>query len=173
MLTVIKEFLFSGCLTETDKKLAKPNLNISDALRAKLSKLGSQSLAIRQVDAGSSNDCEHEIAALENPIYDFNRFGFKIVASPRHADILLVTGPVAPGMKNALIKTYEATPQPSIVIAVGDGAISGRICNGFGDSSLSKVSDCIPVDLEIPGDPPSPAEILAVLLTLRSLDERG
>jgi len=179
MLDILRSFFFNKKLTEKTKKnetYKLPETQLmsvfagadSDfklkALKEKLLKLGSKSIAIRQIDAGSTNDNEHEIAALENPIYDVNRFGIKVVASPRHADMLLVTGPVTPGMKMSLINAYEATPDPKIVVAVGDGAISGRISPSIAGHSLSKVSDCIPVDIEIPGDPPEPGYILGVLL---------
>lgn len=163
MLDIIRSFLFNSRLTERFETEFTP-IQLTDELKIKIKKLGNKSIAIREIDAGSTNNCEHEIAALENPIYDLNRFGIRIVASPRHADMLLVTGPVTSGMKIALIKAYEATPDPKIVVAVGDGAISGRISSGIAGSNLSKVSDCIPVDLELPGDPPSPEDILKTLL---------
>lgn len=166
MLTILKEFLITKKYSRNKKQLPISQIQFSEALNSKLKEIGTQSLSIREVDAGSSNDCEHEITALENPIYDFSRFGFKIVASPRHADILLVTGPVTLGMKTALIRTYEATPNPKIIIAVGDGAITGSI-GIFTNKELCRVADCIPVDLEIPGNPPSPEEILSALLKLQ------
>ncbi len=165
MLITLKEFLSSAKFTESIKPAV---LDISPVLALKLRSLGVESLAIREIDAGSPDDCEHEVAALENPIYDFSRFGFKVVASPRHADILVVTGPVTAAMRPALIKAYEATPKPNIVIALGDGAISGRISPSFAGTGLSKVADCIPVDLELAGDPPSPKQILETLLALRN-----
>ncbi len=166
MLTILKEFLTTKKYSRNKKLFLNSQIQFSEALNSKLKEIGTQSLSIREIDAGSSNDCEHEIAALENPIYDFSRFGFKIVASPRHADILLVTGPVTLGMKTALIRTYEATPNPKIIIAVGDGAITGSI-GIFTNEKLCRVADCIPVDLEIPGNPPSPEDILSALLKLQ------
>ena len=161
MIDVLRSFIFNSRLTEE----IKFNLiEITDELKKKVKKLGSKSIAIREIDAGSTNNCEHEITALENPIYDLNRFGIKTVASPRHADMLLITGPVTQGMKAALIKAYEACPEPKIVIAVGDGAISGRICAQIAGSKVSKLSDCVPIDLEIPGDPPNPEKIIKTLL---------
>lgn len=163
MLDILRSFFFNKKLTEKIEKNDVSGLHL-EALKKKLVKLGTKSISIRQIDAGSTNDNEHEIAALENPVYDINRFGIKIVASPRHADMLLVTGPVTPAMKSSLINAYEATPDPKIVVAVGDGAISGRISPSIAGHNLNKVSDCIPVDLEIPGDPPDPRYILGVLL---------
>lgn len=122
------------------------------------------SLAIREVDAGSTNACEQELTALTNPYYDIERFGIHFVASPRHADMLMVTGPVTRNMKKALIKTYEATPDPKIVVAVGDDAITGGIFRGS-YAVYDGVANVIPVDLNIPGDPPSPMTILTHLLT--------
>lgn len=162
MLDVVRSFIFGTRLSEEFSDIKA--IAISDQLKSKLSRLGTKSIAIREIDAGSNNNPEHEIAALENPIYDINRFGIKIVASPRHADMLLVTGPVTANMKPALIKAYEATPGPKIVVAVGNGAISGRISKSIQGSNLSKVCDCIPVDLEIPGDPPEPEAILRMIL---------
>jgi Ni,Fe-hydrogenase III small subunit len=165
MLDTLKLFLFQKKLSETIVLDSKP-IAISYTLKHKIKILGKKSLCVRAVDAGSTNNCEHEIIALENPIYDLNRFGIRVVASPRHADMLLVTGPVTEGMKEALIKTYEATPEPRIVLAVGDGAISGRISSCVPGKNLFKVSDCIPVDIEINGDPPSPITIASYLLNI-------
>jgi Ni,Fe-hydrogenase III small subunit/formate hydrogenlyase subunit 6/NADH:ubiquinone oxidoreductase subunit I len=118
-----------------------------------------RSLAIRQVDAGSCNGCELEIAALNNPVYDIERFGIQFVASPRHADMLLVTGPVTKNMELALLKTFRATPEPKLVVAVGTCGISGGI---FGESyaSLGGVENVLPVDVFIPGCPPRPQALL-------------
>ncbi len=131
-----------------------------------------RSLAIRQVDAGSCNGCEQEIVALNNPIHDIERFGIHFVASPRHADMLLVTGPVTRNMELALRKTYAATPDPKIVVAVGACGISGGI---FGTSyaSLGGVDTVIPVDVYIPGCPPRPEALLhGILLALGQLRRR-
>ncbi len=140
------------------------------AVRARR-KLG-RSLTIREVDAGSCNACELEIHALNNPVYDIERFGLKFVASPRHADVLLVTGVVTWNMKIALERTYVATPDPKWVVAVGDCA---RSCGVFAGSyaCAGPVSSIIPVDLHIPGCPPPPIEILRGLLSLvDAADER-
>ena len=124
-----------------------------------------RSLAIREVDAGSCNGCELEIHAINNPVYDAERFGLKFVASPRHADVLLVTGPVTWNMRQALERTYEATPSPKWVVALGDCAAN---CGVFAGSyaCAGAVSDIIPVDLHIKGCPPPPIEILKGLLAL-------
>jgi len=144
----------------------------SAALAELASTLGQQartrlgrSLAIREVDAGSCNGCELEIHAINNPVYDAERFGLKFVASPRHADVLLVTGPVTWNMRQALERTYAATPSPKWVVALGDCAAN---CGVFAGSyaCVGAVSDVIPVDLHIPGCPPPPLDILKGLLAL-------
>jgi Ni,Fe-hydrogenase III small subunit len=132
-------------------------------LRAK-EKLG-RSLANRQVDAGSCNGCELEIHALNNPLYDLERFGLKFVASPRHADVLLVTGPVTRNMAEALQRTYRATPDPKWVVAVGDCAFDGGLFQG-GYAVLGGVGEAVPVDLHIRGCPPDPTKLLEGLLAL-------
>lgn len=123
-----------------------------------------QALAIRQVDAGSCNACELEIHALGNPYYNIEGLGIRFVASPRHADMLLVTGPVTRNMEQALRRTYDATPEPKLVVAVGD---CGRDGGMFGESyaSCGGVARVIPVDLVVPGCPPAPIEILRGILT--------
>jgi Ni,Fe-hydrogenase III small subunit len=127
-------------------------------------KLG-RSLSIRQVDAGSCNGCELEIHALNNPYYDLERFGLKFVASPRHADVLLVTGPVTRNMAVALERTYRATPDPKWVVAVGDCAFDGGLFKG-GYAVVGGVGEAIPVDLHIRGCPPDPTRLLQGLLAL-------
>lgn len=124
-----------------------------------------RSLSIREVDTGSCNACELEIHALNNAYYDVERFGLRFVASPRHADVLLVTGPVTKNMRQALERTYNATPNPKWVVAVGDCAADGGC---FAGSAVVEggVSKIIPVDLLIPGCPPPPLDILKGLLTL-------
>ncbi len=126
-----------------------------------------RSLAIRHVDAGSCNGCELEIHALGNAFYDLERFGFRFVASPRHADVLLVTGPVACNMREALKRTYDATPSPKWVIASGACAADGGVFAGS-YAIAGGVSSVVPVDLVIPGCPPSPAALLRGLLALMS-----
>ena len=132
--------------------------------RAARRRLG-RSLAIREVDAGSCNGCELEIHALNNIVYDLERFGFRFVASPRHADVLLVTGPVTRNMQEALARTYAATPDPKWVVAVGDCARDGGV---FASSAacLGGVAEVVPVDLHIHGCPPMPAQLLKGLLAL-------
>ena len=136
---------------------------VGGKIQQKVKKLFKGSLAIRQVDAGSDNACEQELVALGNAFYDVERFGIHFVASPRHADMLLVTGPVADNMAEALKRAYDATPDPKIVVAVGDDAINGGI---FKDSYAvaNGVGALIPVNYTIAGDPPSPKKILYGLL---------
>src|SRR5579862_6008434 len=124
-----------------------------------------RSLSIRQVDAGSCNGCELEINALNNAFYDLERFGLRFVASPRHADVLLVTGPVTRNMRQALERTYRATPDPKWVVALGDCAFDGGIFSGS-YAVAGGVSEVVPVDLHIRGCPPTPTEILKGLIAL-------
>ena len=124
-----------------------------------------RSLSIREIDAGSCNGCELEINALNNAFYDVERFGLRFVASPRHADVLLVTGPVTKNMREALKRTYDATPNPKWVVAVGGCALDGG-CFAGSYAVLGGVSEVVPVDLHIPGCPPAPTDILKGLLTL-------
>ena len=132
--------------------------------RAARQRLG-RSLSIREVDAGSCNGCELEIHALNNAFYDLERFGLRFVASPRHADVLLVTGPVTKNMREALERTYDATPEPKWVVALGDCAVDGGIFSGS-YAVAGGVSNVVPVDLHIRGCPPSPVAILKGLLAL-------
>jgi len=132
--------------------------------RAARRRLG-RSLSIREVDAGSCNGCELEINALSNAFYDLERFGLRFVASPRHADVLLVTGPLTKNMRVALERTYNAMPDPKFVVALGDCAKNGGVFAGS-DVCLGGVSKVVPVDLHIPGCPPPPKDILAGLLAL-------
>jgi Ni,Fe-hydrogenase III small subunit/formate hydrogenlyase subunit 6/NADH:ubiquinone oxidoreductase subunit I len=140
--------------------------------REKIRKLLRRSLAIREVDAGSCNGCELEIVALNNPVYDLERFGIHFVASPRHADMLLVTGPVTRNMELALLKTYQAMPEPKVVVAVGACGISGGIF-GKNYASLGGVDNVVPVDVYIPGCPPRPQALLhGILLAVGRLEEK-
>jgi len=132
--------------------------------RAAHRRLG-RSLSIREVDAGSCNGCELEIHALNNAFYDLERFGLRFVASPRHADVLLVTGPVSKSMREALERTYHATPDPKWVVAVGDCAFNGGIFAGS-YACVGGVAQVVPVDLHISGCPPSPAELLRGLIAV-------
>jgi Ni,Fe-hydrogenase III small subunit len=124
-----------------------------------------RSLSIREIDAGSCNGCELEIHALNNAFYDLERFGFRFVASPRHADVLMVTGPVTANMREALERTYAATPDPKWVVAVGNCAVDGGIFAGS-YAVVGGVSSVIPVDLHIRGCPPNPMALLKGLLAL-------
>src|SRR5262249_2169411 len=160
MRRTLLESLTHGPLTEPPPAadtaaLAELAESVNRAARAKLGR----SLSIRQVDAGSCNGCELEIHALNNAFYDLERFGLRFVASPRHADVLMVTGPVTKNMREALQRTYNATPDPKWVVAVGSCAVTGGI---FAESYAvaGGVKDIIPVDLHIRGCPPSPIELL-------------
>ncbi len=135
-----------------------------DELQAQILAILGRALCIRAVDAGSCNGCELEIHALNNPIYNIEGLGIRFVASPRHADMLLVTGPVSRNMELALRQTYAATPDPKLVVAVGDCGCSGGIF-GEGYASRGRVANVIPVDVAVPGCPPSPGRILTGILT--------
>jgi len=149
-----------------------PALRLLAALDALILQRLGRALAIRHVDAGSCNGCELEIHAVGNPYYNLEGLGIKFVASPRHADLLLVTGPVARNMEQALRRTYEAMPAPKLVVAVGDCGCTGGI---FGESyaSLGRVSNVLPVDVAVPGCPPRPAEILQAIVTAVTADRRS
>jgi Ni,Fe-hydrogenase III small subunit len=138
-------------------------LRLARAIEGRTRRLLGRSLAIREVDAGSCNGCEIEITGLNGPVYDCERFGIRFVASPRHADMLLVTGPVTRNMELPLRKTWEATPDPKLVVAVGDCA---RTCGMFASSYavVGSVDRVIPVDLFVDGCPPEPADILRGIL---------
>jgi Ni,Fe-hydrogenase III small subunit len=144
-----------------DKALAEVGASLTRLARQRLGR----SLSIREVDAGSCNGCELEIHALGNAYYDLERFGLRFVASPRHADVLLVTGPVTRNMRMALERTYNATPNPKWVVAVGDCARDGG-CFAGSYAVVGGVASVVPVDLHVPGCPPSPLEILRGLLAL-------
>ena len=142
-----------------------------EALRMRATQLNGEvlrmlgrALAIRHVDAGSCNGCELEINSLNNPYYNLEGLGIKFVASPRHADLLLVTGPVSRNMEEALRRTYEATPEPKLVVAVGDCGCDGGI---FGEcyASRGRIANVIPVDVAVPGCPPTPTAIMQAILT--------
>jgi Ni,Fe-hydrogenase III small subunit len=133
-------------------------------LNEEILRLLGRALAIRHVDAGSCNGCELEIHGLNNPYYNLEGRGFKFVASPRHADLLLVTGPVSRNMEQALQRTYEAVPEPKLVVAVGDCGCDGGV---FGENyaSRGRVANVIPVDVAVPGCPPEPVAILRAIVT--------
>ncbi len=146
--------------------------SLGEKARERIHKLLGRSLAIREVDAGSCNGCELEIVALNNPIHDIERFGIQFVASPRHADMLLVTGPVTRNMELALLKTHQAMAEPKVVVAVGACGISGGIF-GVNYASLGGVDKALPVDVYIPGCPPRPQALLhGILLAVGRLAER-
>lgn len=164
MYQILKQILRTGIKTETPPQ---PD----DALRVEVQNLQEQilrhvgrALAIRCVDAGSCNGCDLEIHALNNAYYNIEGLGIHFVASPRHADMLLVTGPVSRHMEIALKRTYDATPEPKLVVAVGDCGCDGGL---FGESyaSCGKISNVIPVDVAIPGCPPTPIALLQGILT--------
>jgi Ni,Fe-hydrogenase III small subunit len=162
MLTILHQIARTGIKTEPAPPPADEMVVVARLQREILATLG-RALTIRQVDAGSCNGCELEIHALGNPYYNLEGLGIKFVASPRHADLLLVTGPVSRHMAIALRRTYDATPDPKLVVAVGDCGCTGGI---FGESyaSLGRVGNVIPVDVAIPGCPPTPAALLAGIL---------
>ena len=140
------------------------SLRQREALQARILAVLGRALCVRAVDAGSCNGCELEIHALNNPWYNIEGLGIRFVASPRHADLLLVTGPVSRHMEIALRRTYEATPDPKLVVAIGDCACTGGIF-GEGYASRGRIANVIPVDVAVPGCPPNPTRILAGILT--------
>lgn len=153
-----------GIVTEPLGAVDPAALEIGRQLDHRIKTLFGRALAIREVDAGSCNGCELEIHALNNPLYNLEALGIRFVASPRHADLLLVTGPVSRNMEIALRRTYDATPDPKLVVAIGDCGCNGGM---FGESyaSCGRVANVIPVDVTVPGCPPSPRQILAGILT--------
>ena len=145
---------------------------LGDELKARIRETFGRSLAIREVDAGSCNGCEVEVNSLTNAVHDIERFGLHVVASPRHADMLLVTGPVTRNMVHALEQTYKATPAPKMVVAMGACAISGGIFRGS-YAVLNGVDRVIPVDVYIPGCPPRPQAIIqGIMVALDKMEER-
>jgi Ni,Fe-hydrogenase III small subunit len=163
MLKTLRQIASVGIATEPPPQ-TDDSLRLREALQARILSVLGRALCIRAVDAGSCNGCELEIHALNNPLYNIEGLGIRFVASPRHADLLLVTGPVSKHMEIALRRTYEATPNPKLVVAVGDCSCTGGI---FGESyaSRGRVSNVIPVDVAVPGCPPSPTRILSGILT--------
>jgi len=167
MFQLLKKIAVVGIRTEAPP-LPDETLRVADALRAEVLERFHGALTIRHVDAGSCNGCELEINALGNPYYNLEGVGIKFVASPRHADMLLVTGPVSRHMEIALKRTYDATPEPKLVVALGDCGCTGAI---YGESyaSLGRVSNVIPVDVAVPGCPPTPLAIMQGILTAISV----
>ena len=168
MIPLLFRIVKTGIVTEpAPEARAELRLKATEIHDDILKKLG-RALAIRAIDAGSCNGCELEIHALNNPYYNLEGLGMKFVASPRHADMLLVTGPVSRNMEHALKIAYEATPDPKLVVAVGECGCSGGV---FGESyaSCGRVSNVIPVDVAVPGCPPPPLAILQGILTAVSI----
>ena len=164
MYQILKQIVRTGIRTETPPVPDQALRVVAQRLeKAMLAKLG-RALVIRQIDAGSCNGCELEINALSNPYYNLEGLGIRFAASPKHADMLLVTGPVAKNMETAVKRAYECTPAPKLVVAVGDCGCSGGI---FGESyaSCGRVANLIPVDVAVPGCPPTPEALLAGILT--------
>ena len=167
MLHVLRQIAKCGIKTEPSPAPAEEMVLVA-RLQKKILRVLGRALTIRHIDAGSCNGCELEIHALANPYYNIEGLGIRFVASPRHADLLLVTGPVSKHMAIALKRTYDATPDPKLVVAVGDCGCSGGI---FGESyaSLGRVSNVIPVDVAIPGCPPAPVALLQGILAAVSV----
>lgn len=165
MFRIIQKSLRTGVVTGQYQKGETPAVPVVPEVKKKAG-LFKRSLAIREVDTGSCNACEMEMNALMNPVYDAERFGLHIVASPRHADALVVTGPVTVNMERALKDVHKQTPDPKIVIALGDCAIDCGVFKGS-YAVTGPVERHIPVDVRIPGCPPRPADILEAILELR------
>ncbi len=163
MPRLFQKIFKTGLVTETLDPGEAEVVQIVKQINAQTQRLLGRALAIREVDAGSCNGCEIEITGLTSPVYDSERFGIHFVASPRHADLLLVTGPVTRNMEVPLRKTYEATPDPKLVVAVGDCA---QTCGVFKGSYAvaGSVDQIIPVDVFVAGCPPEPADILRGIL---------
>ncbi len=164
MWHVLRQIARHGILTKPPPRIEETDHAQIDRIHTGLLEILGQALTIRAVDAGSCNGCELEIQALGNPYYNIEGLGIRFVASPRHADMLLVTGPVSRHMEEALKRTYDATPEPKLVVAVGDCGSDGGI---FGESyaSCGRVANVIPVDVVVPGCPPPPIDILRGILS--------
>jgi Ni,Fe-hydrogenase III small subunit len=163
MWHVIHQIVRIGIVTEPAPQVADADGAAIERIHEDILEILGQALTIREVDAGSCNGCELEINALSNPYYNIEGLGIKFVASPRHADMLLVTGPVSRHMEEALRRTFDATPAPKLVVAVGDCGCTGGIF-GEGYATRGKVANVIPVDAVVPGCPPPPLEILRGIL---------
>jgi Ni,Fe-hydrogenase III small subunit len=164
MLRTLKQIIRIGILSEPAPRPAAHE-NRPDAIRKSIQHIYGRALCIRHVDAGSCNGCELELHALNNPYYNLEGLGIKFVASPRHADLLLVTGPVSRHMESALRRAYEAIPDPKWVIALGDCGCNGGIF-GCSYASVGSVDKVIPVDVTVPGCPPTPNAILTGILSI-------
>ena len=163
MLKTLRQIASVGIVSEP-APAADETLRVCAALQARILAVLGRALCVRAVDAGSCNGCELEMHALNNPLYNIEGLGICFVASPRHADLLLVTGPVSRHMETALRRTYAAAPDPKLVVAVGDCACTGGIF-GEGYASRGRISNIIPVDVAVSGCPPDPARILTAILT--------
>jgi len=172
MYQLLKQILATGIVTEAAPQVDESLRQIEQRFGELILNRFGRALAIRHVDAGSCNGCELEIHALGNPYYNLEGLGIRFVASPRHADMLLVTGPVSRNMEQALRSTYEATPEPKLVLAIGDCGCTGGI---FGESyaSCGRVANIIPVDVAVPGGPPPPVAILQGILTAIGGKDQG
>ncbi|HEV2700958.1 MAG TPA: hypothetical protein VGV09_04955 [Steroidobacteraceae bacterium] len=166
MLKTLRQIAAIGIISEPPPQ-ADESLRVRELLQEHILRVLGRALCIRHIDAGSCNGCELEIQALNNPIYNLEGLGIRFVASPRHADLLLVTGPVSKHMEAAVHSTYEATPDPKLVVALGDCGCTGGI---FGENyaSRGRVSNVIPVDVAVPGCPPNPTRILQGILAALS-----
>ncbi len=164
MYQMLRQIAKTGIVSEPPPHADEALRQIEQRLGAVILKHFGRALTIRHVDAGSCNGCELEIHTMNGPYYNLERLGIKLVASPRHADMLLVTGPVSRNMELALKRTYDATPDPKLVVAIGDCGCSGGI---FGESyaSCGRVSNVIPVDVAVPGCPPTPIALMQGILT--------
>jgi Ni,Fe-hydrogenase III small subunit len=162
MLTILRQIAKTGIKTEAVPAPAESPEGIA-RLQAEILQTLGRALTIRHVDAGSCNACELEIHALGNPYYNIEGLGIRFVASPRHADLLLVTGPVSKHMAVALRRTYDATPDPKLVVAVGNCGCTGGIF-GEGYATFGRVANVVPVDVEVPGCPPTPTALLQGIL---------
>lgn len=172
MYQLLKQVIRIGIRTEPPPQPDEALRVTSQRLCAEILERFSGALTIRHIDAGSCNGCELEINALNNPYYNLEGLGIKFVASPRHADLLLVTGPVSRNMQTALKRTYDATPEPKLVVALGDCGCNGGI---FGESyaSCGGVANVIPVDVAVPGCPPTPHAIMQGILTAITISSRA
>ncbi len=164
MLKILRQIAKTGIVSEPPPHPDEALRVVRERLRGEILALFAGALAIREVDAGSCNGCELEIHMLNNPYYNLEGLGIRFVASPRHADMLLVTGPVSRNMELALKRAYDATPEPKLVVAVGDCGCTGGV---FGESyaSCGRVANVVPVDVAVPGCPPTPLAVMQGILT--------
>jgi len=164
MHKLLRQIARVGISTEAAPLPDEALRQITGRLNDEVLRLLGRALAIRHVDAGSCNGCELEIQGISNPYYNIEGLGIRFVASPRHADMLLVTGPVSRNMQEALRRTYDAVPEPKLVVAIGDCGCTGGIF-GEGYASCGRIANVIPVDVAVPGCPPPPAAIMQGILT--------